>query len=51
MGLLAWRATLSRDYRILLAVVLLVGIATVLGNLLADLTYAVLDPWIRYVKG
>jgi peptide/nickel transport system permease protein len=51
MGLLAWRATLARDYPILLAVVLIVGVATVLGNLVADLTYAVLDPRIRYVKG
>ena len=50
MGLLAWRATLSRDYPILLVIVLIVGIATVVGNLLADLTYAVLDPRIRYVK-
>lgn len=51
MGLLTWQSTLARDYPILLAAVLIAGVATVAGNLLADLTYAVLDPRIRYVEG
>jgi peptide/nickel transport system permease protein len=32
----------------MLGITVLVGTATVVGNLLADLTYAVLDPRVRY---
>lgn len=48
MGLLFWNATMAQDYPVLLAGVLLVGAAVVMGSLLADLAYAVLDPRIRY---
>lgn len=48
VGLLFWNAALTHDYPILLGVTLIVGIATVLGSLLADLLYAVLDPRVRY---
>ncbi|MHB1597855.1 MAG: ABC transporter permease [Acidimicrobiales bacterium] len=48
MGLLFWDAEQSRDYPVLLGVVLLVSVAVVVGNLLADLAYAALDPRIRY---
>jgi ABC-type dipeptide/oligopeptide/nickel transport system permease component len=33
---------------VLLGVVLVVGVATVAGSLLADVTYALLDPQVRY---
>jgi len=48
MGLLFWNAATSRDYPTELGVVLIVAIATVVGSLLADVAYAVLDPRIRY---
>ena len=37
LGWLMWRSALSQDYPILIAIVLVIGVLTVLGNLLADL--------------
>lgn len=48
MGLLFWTAAQNRDYPILLGIVTLVGILTIVGNLLADLVYGWLDPRIKY---
>jgi peptide/nickel transport system permease protein len=48
MGYLFWNAALTDDYPVLMGVTLIVGIATVLGNLLADIGYAWLDPRVRY---
>ncbi|MHB1536207.1 MAG: ABC transporter permease, partial [Acidimicrobiales bacterium] len=48
IGLLFWNASQTRDYPVLLGVVLVVTMATVIGNLLADLGYAALDPRVRY---
>jgi peptide/nickel transport system permease protein len=48
VGLLAFNAAVGQDYPVLLGVVLIVGIATVVGSLLADITYAVLDPRVRH---
>lgn len=48
MGLLFWNSAQANDFPVVLGVVLFVGIATVLGNLLADLAYAGLDPRVRY---
>lgn len=50
MGLLFWQSALSQDYPVLLAVTLVVAIATIAGNLVADLLYAVADPRVRYVR-
>jgi len=50
MGLLFFQAATSHDYPILLASTLVVGIATVAGNLVADIIYSLLDPRIRYVS-
>ncbi|HEY3954533.1 MAG TPA: ABC transporter permease [Streptosporangiaceae bacterium] len=49
MGLLFWNAAQTRDYPVLLAVALVVSIATVAESLLVDLVYALLDPRVRYV--
>jgi len=49
MGLLFWNAAQSRDYPVVLGVTLVVALATVGGNLAADLVYAVADPRVRYV--
>jgi len=44
LGWLLWRSALSQDYPVLVAIVLLIGVLTVLGNLLADLVNGLLDP-------
>jgi peptide/nickel transport system permease protein len=51
MGLLYYNAAVARDYPVLLGVTLVVGAATVLGSLLADIAYALLDPRVRYTRG
>ena len=48
MGLLFWRQATVRDFPVLLGVTLVVAVATVLGSLLADITYAALDPRVKY---
>jgi peptide/nickel transport system permease protein len=48
MGLLFWRAALAHDFPVMLGGTLIVGVATVVGNLAADISYSVLDPRIRY---
>ncbi len=48
MGLLFFQAATSKDYPILLGSTLVVGVATVIGSLVADITYSLLDPRIRY---
>jgi peptide/nickel transport system permease protein len=50
MGLLFFRAATSHDFPIMLGSTLVVGIATVLGNLVADVAYSLLDPRIRYAS-
>jgi peptide/nickel transport system permease protein len=47
MGLLFWDSSQTRDYPVLLGVVVVVAVATVVGNLLADVFYAVVDPRVR----
>ena len=47
MGLLFWQSAQSSDYPVELGVVLVTAVATVLGNLLSDVFYAVLDPRVR----
>ncbi len=48
LGWLLWRSALGRDYPVLIAIVLLIGLLTVLGNLLADLVNGWLDPRGQY---
>ncbi|MFZ0118412.1 MAG: ABC transporter permease [Pseudonocardiaceae bacterium] len=48
MGQLFWTAAQTQDYPIMLGITVLVGVATVIGSLFADLAYAVLDPRVRY---
>ena len=50
VGLLFFTAATQQDFPVLLGVVLVVGAATVLGSLLADVAYAVLDPRVRYTS-
>ena len=50
MGLLLYGASTSHDYPVLLGTTLIVGVATVVGNLAADIAYGALDPRIRYAN-
>jgi peptide/nickel transport system permease protein len=49
MGLLFFDAATHHDFPVLLGSTLIVGTATVIGSLLADIAYALLDPRVRYV--
>jgi peptide/nickel transport system permease protein len=48
MGLLFWQSALAHDFPVMLGGTLVIGVATVLGNLAADVAYSMLDPRIRY---
>ncbi|MGQ4510881.1 ABC transporter permease subunit [Streptomyces sp. DW26H14] len=50
MGLLFWNAAQGSDFPVLLGVTLVVGVATVIGSLVTDIVYALLDPRIRSVS-
>ncbi len=50
MGYLFYQAAQQQDYPTLLGVLIVVAIATIVGSLLADILYAVLDPRVRYVS-
>jgi len=49
MGLAFYNAATNNDFPLLIGTVLVAAVATVVGSLLADILYAVLDPRIRYV--
>lgn len=48
MGLAFYNAALNVDYQVLLGFTLVATLATIAGNILADVGYAVLDPRVRY---
>jgi peptide/nickel transport system permease protein len=48
LGRLAYNATQSNDYTLIMGATLLFAVLTMVGNLLADVIYAVADPRIRY---
>lgn len=50
MGKLAFEAILSRDYPVIMAVITISSLLTLIGILLADLLYAMVDPRISYEK-
>jgi peptide/nickel transport system permease protein len=48
MGRLFYQSALKRDYPILLGILIIATAITLLCNLLADVTYAYLDPRVRF---
>jgi peptide/nickel transport system permease protein len=48
MGLAFYQGALNVDYETLLGFTVLATLATIIGNLLADVGYAILDPRVRY---
>ncbi len=47
VGQLMWQAVMARDYPLIMGNLVIVSILTLLGNLLADICYALADPRIR----
>jgi peptide/nickel transport system permease protein len=50
IGWLLWRSAVAHDYPVLVGIVLVLGVATMLGNLAADLVNAWLDPRVTYAE-
>jgi len=48
MGRLGYEAIMSRDYPVVMAVGTIAALLTLIGNFIADITYAWADPRIRY---
>lgn len=47
MGLLFWTGAQYHDYPLLMGFTVVIGVATVLGSLLADVLYGMVDPRVR----
>jgi peptide/nickel transport system permease protein len=47
LGSLLVQSVLNRDYPVVQALVVIFGVAVIVINLLADLTYAIVDPRVR----
>ncbi len=47
VGQLMWSSVMARDYPVLMGNLVIVSILTLLGNLLADIGYAAVDPRVR----
>ena len=50
MGQLSWEAVTSRDYPLVMAIFTISAFLTLLGILMADFLYTVVDPRITYEK-
>lgn len=50
MGRLTVNAIFIRDYQVIMGTTMFAGVMVVIGNLLADILYAVVDPRIQYGK-
>lgn len=48
VGLLGFKALVSRDYPVTLGVIVIGSTLTLIGNLIADFLYAIIDPRIRF---
>jgi peptide/nickel transport system permease protein len=50
MGWQLWQAALRQDVPVTLGFTLIIAMAAVLGSLLADVAYALLDPRVRHAQ-
>lgn len=48
MGLLGYKAALSRDYNVLMALIFFQALLALIGRLISDLTYVLIDPRIDF---
>lgn len=51
MGQLFYAGVMSRDYPLVMGILVIGAFLTLLGNLLADISYAIADPRIRHGQG
>lgn len=51
MGRLFVDMAVSREYSVLMSITLVVAVVVVIGNLLADILYAIVDPRVQFGKG
>ncbi len=47
MGQLYFSSAMSRDYPVVMGILVIISILTLLGNLIADISYAIVDPRVR----
>ncbi|HKC74859.1 MAG TPA: ABC transporter permease subunit, partial [Chloroflexota bacterium] len=48
LGYLLWQSALDHDYSVLIVIVMIIGLLTIIGNLLADIINSMLDVRVRY---
>ncbi|MFH1380375.1 MAG: ABC transporter permease [bacterium] len=48
IGRLSYESIMSRDYPVVMGILIIAAFLTLLGNLMADITYAMVDPRIRH---
>lgn len=48
MGQLFWKSATNRDFATILGMTVFTGVLVILGNLLADVFYGIVDPRVRY---
>jgi peptide/nickel transport system permease protein len=48
IGRLTYDSILTRDYPVLMGILMVIGFTVVIGNILTDIAYALLDPRVRY---
>lgn len=48
MGQLFYQSVMARDYPVIMGVLVLGAVLTLIGNLIADISYGLVDPRIRY---
>jgi peptide/nickel transport system permease protein len=51
MGQLFYQGVMSRDYPVVMGILVIGAFLTLIGNLIADLCYALADPRIRNGEG
>ena len=47
MGMLFYTSVMSRDYPVIMGILVIGAMLTLIGNLVADVSYALADPRIR----
>jgi peptide/nickel transport system permease protein len=48
LGYLLWQSALQHDYPVLIVIVMIIGLLTIIGNLVADTVNSILDVRVRY---
>src|ERR1043166_2321574 len=48
IGRLSYEAIISRDYPVLMGILIVIGLTVVIANIITDIAYSYLDPRVRY---